>query len=195
MTLTNLDIENYDTLPPETQKALEEYRKSVCILSRAGFHLEFNNKDPHHASIVMSAIFNTAKDFISIFCGNFSGQVSNNPMYLSTLTAAIAKGVKIDVVMEEKAPESSKCMDLLTNTSTTNNNVTVSVLHASYRKRLRSKGIEYLRHFTVADNRMFRYETDPQNFKAICNFDDTQTVEILSGNFAFLKTNADPLAH
>lgn len=191
MPISNAQILNFENLPDDVKVALNEYMDSIELLSEKELNLEFNNKDQYHASIVMSAIFRTSKKSIKIFCGSFSGEISSNPMYLDAFDEAIKNGASVDVVTEFPPDTESPCMQLLIKKKQQGLPVIINVLKPEYQKRLMSKGSEYLRHFTLGDNRMFRYETETNTFKAICNFDDKKSVELLSANFAYLKANAD----
>lgn len=190
--MTNLQTifgDKTTTFSPEDLEALEEYAKSVDMLSTGELNLEFNNKDEFHAAIVMSAIFKTAKKTINIFTGKFSGEISNNPYYLKQLEeAAINPQKNIEVIFEETPNKDSLCLKMLRKLKNEGKNVTMYLLNSEYRNKLAKTNI--LNHFIVGDDHMFRYETDKIYFKAYCNFDDKKIVQALSTNFSIFRLNS-----
>lgn len=180
-------------LSPEEIVALEEYINSVDALSLNGWNLEFNNKDQYHATIVMSAIFAKAKSSIKAFTGSFSGEVSDNPQYLQTLKNSIAdRNIDIEVIFENKPNSNSECLKMLRQLQAENKPVKMYMLKEEYRKKLTDLPA-VLNHFTIADDSMFRYETEKEHFKAYCNFDDKATVKLLGSNFDIFRLNSTDL--
>lgn len=184
------DINDFDQLPEKTQVALKEYLDAVLLLARNGSNVEFNNKDQFHAAIVMSTIFTVAKESIKIFCESFSREISDNVIYRKSLQQAIDRNIPIEVVFEKSPNLNSQCFKLLAQEKTNGKSIVLKVLDGNYRKNMNAKGPDFLRHFTLGDRKMFRYETEPKTFKAVCNFDDEDNVSILSDNFTYLKANS-----
>lgn len=172
-------------------KALEEYRKSVDYLADEGNNLEFNNKDEYHAAFVMAAIFRSAKKSIKIFAGNFSGEISNSKIYLDQLKNSIHGDTKVEVVFENTPNENSECLNMLKGLKKAGKNIHLSVLPPKYKKDVLDKQLNgAIGHFTIGDDRMFRYETDKNKFTAYCNFDDKNIVSTLNKNFDIFQLNA-----
>ena len=183
-------VANSEGLSSEDVKALEEYFKSVEILSEKGLNLEFNNKDQFHAVIVMSHIYKTAKERVRIFAGEFSGHVSDSPMYRRELSSTVSRGVALEVVFEKQPNEQSLCLKELLRLKKEGRDISICVVKEEFRAQLHALGLS---HFTVGDDKMFRYETDKSLFRAICNFDDKKTAATLNKNFDVLKLNAAPI--
>lgn len=166
-------------------KALCEYYDIVANLSTEDKTFEFNNKDMYHASIVMSAIFSKAKEYIKIYAGDFNGDVCGNKNYLNSLKDAFYRGVKIDIIFENNPKTDSEGFKLMRELRSINGkNVTISQVSEEF------KQINKIDHFMIADGLMFRYEVDKQAYKAFCNFDDRITSEVLLKNFEIISTHS-----
>lgn len=183
-------FKDISSLSEADRKALQEYIKSVELLSADGLNLEFNNKDQFHAAIVMSAIFEKAEKNIKVFTGSFSGDISDNPKYLNSLKSAIGeKNINIEVIFEQEPNNDSECLRMLRTLKSEGRKVSMHKLKDSYRNKLGSNAT-FLNHFTIGDDRMFRYETEKTHFKAFCNFDDKSIVTVLSNNFSIFRLNS-----
>lgn len=170
--------------------SLKEYYESICYLADNEFSLEFNNKDENHGALVMSLLFNKAKESIKIFCGNYAGNICDKNIYMKSLFEALDRGVSLKIVFENQPNDKSECYKKLFSSLTKNNNlVEMRILNSEYRQNLFTQFGEIL-HFTIVDSNKFRYETDPVNFKAFCNFDDKDNAEILNSNFDKLLVNS-----
>ncbi len=185
-------LNGFSKLTPEEVEALEEYRSSIDYLSEKGWNLEFTNKDNNHAALVMAKLFSAAKGSIKVFTGSFSGEVSNNPIYKRELEKSILNSnKKVEVVFENEPNEDSHCLSMLRELKRQGNEVKMYLLNRTYQKDVIVPSS--LGHFTIADDNMFRYETDKINFRAFCNFDDKEFVQTLNKNFLILKVNSKEL--
>lgn len=172
---------------------LEEYYQSIRFLSENSLSLEFNNKDANHGVLVMSTLFQQAENEIRIFAGDFKGDICDNDYYIKSLFEAIERGVKLDIVFENNPNKSSKCyQELLKQKQNKQNKVNIFQLNEKYKKELVDK-VGQLLHFTVIDKNKFRYETDKNEYKAYCNFDDKDNSEILISNYEKLINNSSSI--
>jgi hypothetical protein len=144
---------------------MTNYFDFVDRLAKAGDNRTFFNSGPMHASIVMSRIFKYAKSEVLIFCGGFSGEVSSDSLYLKNLEYFLNKeNTKLKVAVEVYSKnEHSKLHALLRNFLTK-----VEFYETDSRIINTEKGSRI--HFTVADKKMLRIETDVENFTAQVNF-------------------------
>lgn len=189
---------NFNELFPEFREldlqekmALEEYYTSVVFLSQKHLNLEFNNKDKYHARIVMSQIFKNVKTEVKIFAGDLNGDVSGSENYLQCLKNALERNVKVDIVLENKPSFNSKCFKFLINYYTIKPELlSIRVLTEEFKKEQTQNSFK---HFTIGDNSIFRFEIDTLTYKAICNFDDKNSVTTLMSNFDILKYNSTPV--
>ena len=65
-------------------------------------------------------------------------------------------------------------------------------LNQAYRKNI-IDNFGKIEHFTVVDESMFRYETDIDEYKAFCNFDDKVNASLLSKNYGKLYDNSEEI--
>ena len=81
---------------------MKEYFDFVESLAINKENKVFFNSGPIHAAIVMSRIFEYSRDEVNIFCGGFSGAVSNDPTYLSCLDSFLKRdNSKIRILVED----------------------------------------------------------------------------------------------
>jgi hypothetical protein len=126
----------------------------------------FNNSGPIHAAIVMSRIFKHSTKEVNIFCGGFSGTISNDEEYLKHLDGFLTRGGNLRMFVQadnSKNPD-AKIFKVLrkhpgkyelykTEMNITEHNVPV--------------------HFMTGDNVFLRVETDILDYSAKVYFGDT----------------------
>lgn len=166
---------------------LAEYYESILHLSLNKLNLEFNNKDMHHAALVMSTIFNSAETKIKIFARNFKGDICDKEIYIDSLKKAILNNKNISIVFEETPNANSRCLNMILNQRKERpDQITIKVLNKDFKIKFKKNIGDDLNNFTVADKKMFRCETDMDLYKAFCNFDDEKIATILDNNFTVL---------
>lgn len=169
------------------EEKLKEYYNSVEMLSKYGWNLEFNNRDANHANIVMTFLFKTAQKEIMIFAGNFGGAICDKDEYIASLTEAVNKGTKVSIIFEDEPNPDSRCLSALMKLRNEQKDVSIRVITAATKQAIIKNK---LKHFTTVDGSKFRYETDGSQFRAFCNFDDTNTALLLKANFQKLTTGS-----
>ncbi|MBL0258524.1 MAG: hypothetical protein IPQ03_13805 [Bacteroidetes bacterium] len=126
----------------------------------------FDNSGPDHGTIVMSNIFRTATDHIRIFAGNLNGMVSKDE-YLKELENYLSKGNKLSLILEKTPYRDSKkttAIDIIEKYQKKfPNKISITCLNKN--NPFLNLGI----HFTVGDDRMYRFETDVTKFTARCS--------------------------
>jgi len=152
-------------------RELAEQSKSVVFL----------NSSPQHASIVMSTMFKHSKECIKIFAGNLRGEVSKNKEYINGLNDFLSNNGKLMILIEEYSPEKpTNITNLLINHFLKKpDNIHIKTHPFHFYQGVNKKKI----HFCVADNKMYRLETDTSNFLAEGNFNDPETSLRLSSLF------------
>jgi hypothetical protein len=154
------------------------YLDFVEGFAREGKNQVFFNSGPIHAAIVMSRIFKYSKDTVKIYCGGFSGTVSNDERYLKNLQNFLENGGQLKILAERDLSNAgkSKIFPLLRKHSS-------SV--EMYRAQLHVRNIDINKpvHFTIGDNRMIRLETGTDDYTAEVNFGDVDKAKRLSDLF------------
>ena len=170
-----MTIERVKELLPGADAELLEYFETLANLAEKGINLQFKNEGPSHAFAVMANIFSNAKEHVRIFAGNFKGDVCDTPIYLEALDDYLKQGAsrKLDVVFETaNYNKDSQAFKLLKKYKS---QVSVAIASEPGLAELKhSFEGDSLFHFTTGDNKAYRCEIDTQNYKALCNFDDTK---------------------
>lgn len=180
-------------LSAEYIESLQEYYDSIIYLSDNKFNLEFNNKDEYHASLVMSLLFQKAQSKINIFAGDFGGKICDTELYMTKLREALTiPNLELNVIFEKAPKEDSLCYKYLYSEKRNNNRIKLRRLNQAYRKNI-IDNFGKIEHFTVVDESMFRYETDIDEYKAFCNFDDKVNASLLSKNYGKLYDNSEEI--
>lgn len=165
--------------PAVPEDSLDAYKASIEKMASLKSETVFSNEGPVHASIVLGNIFMHSNEEVYMFAGNFNGEVSNQDYYLKSLKNFLSKkNVKINLVLESEPDflNSKAIGTLLEKKKEDEGKVQVKVLNNNIINK-----IDF--HFALGDSRMFRIETDVKTYKAICSFNDTQTVEKLKNYF------------
>lgn len=147
---------------------MKEYLDFVEGLVNRNEDKVFFNSGPIHASIVMSKIFQYANSEVKIFCGGFSGAVSNDPIYLTSLENFLKKdNTKLNILVEDYSTnKNSKIYSLL------KKYISKVKIFETTQRFVNNETKEPI-HFTVADDKMIRIETNPSDFTAQVNFNST----------------------
>jgi hypothetical protein len=148
---------------------------------------ELSNSGADHAKIIMSNILRTSKEHVRIFAGDLNGEVSNDPEYLMWLETLIFSGKKLHIKLEREPNRATskafqKILELKKRFS---KNITIEIVGDKNLDRLKLDDKVF--HFTIGDDRMFRFETDINKYVAIANFNDKETAKLLIDKFNSLK--------
>lgn len=156
----------------DIQKLLS-YEKGVDFLIENNDSTIHYNRDIEYSMIVISKLFDVAREEVNVLNGNFNSLIcNNNPNnFLTKLERFLILGGKINV--------------LLTKYSETENNQTINLLkqfasdkfykgkiNVKHMKKcpINANGEEF--HFTVADEKAFREEYDIKQFSAKFSFNN-----------------------
>jgi hypothetical protein len=178
--MENLEINTQD---------IGSYKLAIENLANKRESFNFTNSGAEHACVVMSNIFRTADTNVYLFAKNLNGMVSKGD-YLTQLDNYLKKdNSKIDILLEENPSENSQAIEVLKKSK--NQNIKISIAN---KELLSSRSKDKIYHFTIADNRMFRFETDTENYTAVCDFNDPTSFKVLKNLFEVLSVGATPLA-
>lgn len=155
-----------------------DYKAYVESLARNGQDKVFFNSGPIHAAIVMSRIFKYSNDTVKIFCGGFTGTVSNDDQYLKHLQMFLDRGGKLKILAEKDLSNAgtSQIFDILRKHPSSvemyraQNNVIDTTTKESV-------------HFAIGDEKMLRLETGTNDYTAEVNFGNPEKAKVLSNLF------------
>lgn len=155
-----------------------DYKIFVESLAKSGIDQVFFNSGPIHAAIVMSRIFKYSQEKVDIYCGGFTGTVSNDEQYLKHLSQFLERGGKLRVLAEKdlsKAGGNEIFRVLKKHRSS------VEMRRAEIKVIFKSTNEPV--HFAVGDDRMLRLETGTADYTAEVNFGDPQKAKSLENLF------------
>lgn len=161
----------------------------------------FSNEGVEHAEIVLSEIFEHAKDQVYIFCGHLDEKLTSRSLYYNSLMAYLASGKTLKVLIgdlpEVKSPALLRIFEKIQENKKINadyNNIECRLLKDSSGINSHFKFNEARNiHFTVSDRRSFRLETEPKEYRAFCSFNDVDISNKLSSLFSTYFEMAEPI--
>jgi len=167
------------------------YEKVVSLLATSKSTRQFTNAGKDYATIVMKNIFKTSESSILLFAGGLKGDVSQGE-YLAELENYLQKKSSYLTVLLEKAPPEDtdyqrnyRAISLIKKYRALNKNrFKIKVISQEKLDWLKNKYNGKVFHFTVGDYRMYRFETEMDNYEAIACFNDPKSSSILSERFA-----------
>ncbi len=166
----------------EEREELKEYREFVESLARGnngeGVNRTFLNSDKDKALIVLVELFKSAKETIRIFAANLCHDVGSEREYIEALSDFIEKNGSLKILLNSYNEEDAKNSNLfkrLAYYQSEGKNVVIK--RTSIRPYFVGDEKKKEVHFTVADNKGFRIETDIDNRTARCNFNCPEEAE------------------
>ncbi len=152
-----------------------EYKDFVHDLILRGDGRTFLNSDEEHALIVLTELINMAKEELRIFAGSLTGKVGSDPEYIIALSEFIERGGKLLILLNDYQPDSSeaKSSRLYRRLSYYQSlNKPVIIKSTNTRPYRTNDPNNTPVHFTVADHKGYRLETDTNERSAQCSVDD-----------------------
>ena len=154
------------------------YKKEIFELAEKRIDKKFYNSSEKHASIVHQAIARNAKDYIYIYSSCLCTEISNNSEYCGYIDNFLSKDNKRSIRI------------ILTDYSCNFLKMPIAGILKKYPlqvtiKKFDGKVVHKIKeiHFTIADDCMFRLETDIEKHLAYGNFCSQTDVAVLKGLF------------
>lgn len=166
-----MDIESFPKV------TIDDYRQFVVSLAHGdngnGINRTFLNSDEDKALVVLVELFRSAKHIIRIFAGNLCNHVGSKDEYVEALSDFIEAGGEVKILLnhyQEDQVLQSKLFKRLAFYQSTGSNVVVkqTPVKPYYTGDENKKEV----HFTIADDKGFRIETDVEKRTARCNFNN-----------------------
>lgn len=159
---------------------LLEYQEYINQLAERDQNELFYNSSEDHARVVLSKIIEKSKQELYIYCGNMTTYtIFDNKDYLAAFEKFLTG-------------ENSKVKILLSDYQESFFNKDICNLLSKYCRKVeirRTGNKDEIKfddkpiHFTFADGKMYRLETDIENRMAIGNFNDPDSVKVLYNIF------------
>lgn len=163
----------------EKSQELKEYREFVELLARGnngeGVNRTFLNSDKEKALIVLVELFKSAKQTVRIFAANLCHYVGTEREYIESLSDFIEQNGCVNILLNnynEEEARNSSLFKRLAYYQSEGKNVVIkkTAVHPYFIGDEKKKEV----HFTTADSKGFRIETDIENRTARCNFNNPE---------------------
>lgn len=179
----------------EKKQELEEYRKYLERLAESRSTDMFSNGGKEHASILMSVLLKDTKRAL-IYAMGFRPDLITTEPYWSELEIYLNNPQNELFVLVE-TPDYMNDGPLVRLHETINrrqdNTVQVRQISPQGREFIEDRFGKDKCNFAVFDNNKFRFEYDPDNFKAFGSFNQPENCEILSNLFFDAFNASTPL--
>lgn len=171
----------------------KNYKEFVMALSVSGENKTFLNSDEDHALEVLVRIFQTAQKEVRIFAGCLCHHVGNKQEYIIALSEFLERGGSLKILLNKYDKEIAKSSGLYKRLAYYKEKdfpivVKETQAHPFFTSDPDKKEI----HFTVADEKSYRIETDIEKRTAECNFNNPNLAKGITTFFdgLFLREDA-----
>lgn len=162
-----------------TSKAIEEYRQFVVSLSQGnngeGVNRTFLNSDKEKALIVLVELFKSAKKEIRIFAASLCHYVGTETEYIEALSDFIENGGVVKILLNSYKEEEIRQSDLFRRLAYyQSEGYSVTLKSTNVKPYYAGDETKNEVHFTIADDKGYRIETDIEKRTAKCNFNNPE---------------------
>ena len=174
------------------ENKLELYEKAIRHYAENRIDEPFFNDGDDCAKIVFKYLFKTAQKEIKIFSGSLAKKEFPDNSYVAELTNFIRNGGKVSILVQHHN-QIDKDSILFSNLSRLLKSRSFPDFYLGRTKRkvlLKSHENTNEIHFTIADDKAFRIETDINTRSAMCNFNRSTIAEKYSQLFNQLKEDS-----
>lgn len=159
-----------------TTVTIEDYRQFVASLATGdGINRVFMNSDEDKALVVLVELFKSAKTIVRIFAANLCQHVGNQKDYIEALSDFIEKGGEVRILINQYDKDTAVQSDLYKRLAYYKSEgkpvyLKMTTIKPYYINDESKKEV----HFTIADSKGFRIETDTEKRTARCNFNNPE---------------------
>lgn len=159
-----------------TNPAVEEYRNFVSSLAKGeGVNRVFMNSDEDKALVVLVELFKSAKTIVRIFAANLCQHVGNQKDYIEALSDFIEKGGEVKILVNKYDKVTALQSDLYKRLAYyKSDGKPVFIKETTVKPYYVNDESKKEVHFTIADSKGFRIETDTEKRTARCNFNNPE---------------------
>ena len=181
----------------ESNRELEEYRRYLERLADSRSTDMFSNGGKEHASILMSILFQKTKTKARVFSNGFKPDLITTAPYWYELIDYLSDSQhqlsilveSDDYVNEEPLRRVREEMERRNHDGT----IQIRLISDKGKKMIEGKFGSGHTNFAIFDNDKFRFEYDPENFRAFGSFNQPEKCEILSALFDEAYNVSTPL--
>jgi hypothetical protein len=159
--------------------AVEEYRNFVASLAKGeGVNRVFMNSDEDKALIVLVELFKSAKTIVRIFAANLCQHVGNQKDYIEALSDFIERGGEVRILINDYNRNHILQSDLYKRLAYyVSEKKPVFIRETTVKPYYANDESKKEVHFTIADSKGFRIETDTDKRTARCNFNSPEEAD------------------
>jgi hypothetical protein len=157
------------------------YQKKIEELASGKINEVFYNSSEAHATAVLTSMVRHSFEEIKILCGSMCSEVCNDLNYMKELSGFLARNGKLKVILTKYNDQNSFRQRPIYHNVLQKYIDCGQVIMKKNDNQIYYKGIPA--HFTIADNRSFRLETDIEKRIAFGNFNDPESARPLSDVF------------
>ena len=151
---------------------MNDFRNMVSRLASLGENRIFLNSSEDHAVVVLSEMFKVAKSNIRIFAGCLYERVGDSPEYIQSLSDFIERGGAVKILLNNFNTEEGKKTNLFKRLAYYQEiGKSIEIRITDTKPYLTNDEEKKEVHFTIADEKAYRIETDIKQRAAACNFD------------------------
>lgn len=172
------------------QDAMSKYSEAVSDLAKNKRKNLLHNEGNAHALIIFTNIFRTAEEYIRIVAKDLlNTEVANKYDYIESLKSFLSRSnTKLEILLSEFDMASARNTPLFSMIANSDAYKAERVVIKNMNgKAFRDQNGNEI-HFCVADDRIFRIETDIKARKALCNFNDPEQAKELNEKFTIAET-------
>jgi len=151
---------------------LDKYKNDIEFLATTEENFEYNNKGEAHAAVVLSTMLNHTKENFLMFSGELDKAVANQEIFIFALKNYLEENKPFKLLLEEMPKKPSKALDLVKKYAKSKSNVEYKIITKTSKELLKDIFDGDMIHFSIADGKSYRLETDRKMYKAVCNFND-----------------------
>ena len=170
---------NSVTIPLKMTSQLERYRDVLVSAAKERAETPIFNEGKEHAAILMSVIFDNAENYVDIYCNALNPELSMIDVYYDSLKNCLDRGIKVRLALQSNEAQIDDGAIALINAKKDN----VKILTPEENSRIQQLLGNINVHFAISDERTYRLEYDPANFKATSSFNDPLIAKALQKAF------------
>lgn len=169
-----------------------EYRNFVHELIVRGDGRTFLNSDEDHALVVLTELIDMAQKEVRIFAGSLTGRVGSDLAYVIAISEFVERGGTLYILLNDYQPDSaeaksSRLYRRLSYYQYLEKPVVVKTTNAHPYRTGDPKQTPV--HFTIADRKGYRLETDTKERSAQCSVDDPKAASAVADFFDGIFNN------
>lgn len=165
---------------------MNDFKNMVSRLAKSGENRLFLNSSEEHAVVVLSEMFKNAKSSVRIFAGCLYEHVGNSPEYIQSISDFIERNGSVKILLNNYNPEAGAKSNLFKRLAYYQElGKAVEIRQTDAKPYLANDADKKEVHFTIADEKAYRVETDTVQRAAACNFGG----EALAKNFVAFFEN------